>query len=304
MRYILFVMIFIGCRAFAQQDPLYNLYSFNQFMINPAYAGVYKNVSTNLIARQQWVGIEGAPLTSALTVHSSIMDRYGAGLLIVNDRIGVNNTLEAQAAFSFKLINERGRHGRVLAMGVQGGVINYMYDYSKLNLEYVDDTDLDFTHDRYTKPNFGAGIFYMTDVFYLSLSVPRILDVNIEEGMTTSTRYSRHYYAGGGYVINGNNRNPVKLKTSFLLRYVENAISLDLSANVLLADAVWAGATLRNLNALALLGQFQVSNVLRIGYSLELPANQLIRTSYGTHEISLLADVSLSRRQRRVFRYF
>ena len=98
----LFMIASFGLKA--QQDPLYNLYSFNQFMINPAYAGIYNNFNANLITRKQWAGIDGSPLTNMLSFHSSISDRFGGGLLLINDRLGVNNNTEGQLSFSYKLI--------------------------------------------------------------------------------------------------------------------------------------------------------------------------------------------------------
>ena len=53
------LLTLVVIKSYGQQDPLYNLYSFNQYMINPAYAGIYNNFSANLITRKQWANIEG-----------------------------------------------------------------------------------------------------------------------------------------------------------------------------------------------------------------------------------------------------
>ena len=199
----------------AQQDPLYNLYSFNQYMINPAYAGVYNNFSANLITRKQWAGIDGSPLTNLFTAHTSVGDQFGTGILIVNDRLGINNNTEAQLSFSYKITSG----SKTLALGVQGGVVGYQYDYSKLNLAFIDDEGLDMNNEGFSKANFGAGAFYMTDTYYFGFSVPRILNAKVNDGVSSSTRYLPHYYLSGGFIVKPRLTHSVFFKPSFFVRY-------------------------------------------------------------------------------------
>ncbi|MTI21099.1 type IX secretion system membrane protein PorP/SprF [Fulvivirga sp. RKSG066] len=297
----LIVFLLKTSTGYAQQDPLYNLYAFNQFMINPAYAGIYNNFNANLITRKQWAGIDGSPLTNMLSMHSSIADKFGGGILLINDRLGVNNNTEAQLAFSYKLFSG----AKTLAFGVQGGLINYSYDYGKLNLAYVDDEGLDMNNEQFSKANFGTGIFYMTDKFYLGLSVPRILSVKVEDGVSSSTRYKQHYYLSSGAIIKFRSVSEVLLKPSFLVRYTANGqISADISFSALFVNTLWVGATLRNLSGIGIITQLQVSDAFRFGYSFELPTNQLVKDNFGTHELSLILELNLFKNQYEIDRYF
>jgi type IX secretion system PorP/SprF family membrane protein len=288
--------------ALAQQDPLYNLYQFNQGMINPAYSGVYNNLTLNAISRLQWIGIDGSPRTNMFSASSSVANKFGAGLMVVSDQLGINNNQEVQLSFSYKVIED---DGKVLSFGLQGGLINYKYDYGKLNLEYIDDTDLDMNRSQYSEPNFGAGVWYMTDLYYVGVSSPRILNVDVNDGMTSSTRYQRHFYVSGGMIINNSFNSTIRLKPSFLLRWVPNGnMAADLNLSALLMETIWAGVTLRNFSSVGLNGQFQVANRFRIGYGFELPMNSLINSNFGTHELSILMELSPLKTQRKVMRYF
>ncbi|MEJ0033420.1 MAG: PorP/SprF family type IX secretion system membrane protein [Bacteroidota bacterium] len=150
--------------AFSQQDPLYNLYLFNQAMINPAYNGTYNLTSVTAISRSQWTGIEGAPVTNMLNANTSFRnERLGAGMLVVDDRLGVNNNLEAQAAFSYKLKFKYSQ----LSFGLQGGIVNYKYNYDQLHLETVDQTLTQDHMPNFTKPTIGAGVFYRSEKYYV-----------------------------------------------------------------------------------------------------------------------------------------
>jgi len=301
---ILWLIIVLFCQmpiVKAQQDPLYNLYSFNQFMVNPAYAGIYNNFNANLITRKQWAGIEGAPLTNMLSFHSSVADKFGAGLLLVNDRLGINNNMEGQLAFSYKLFTGK----KTLAFGVQGGIIHYGYDYSKLNTDNLSDPALNVQYDNFNKANFGAGLFYMTDNYYLGVSVPRILNVEVENNMVNSKRYEPHFYLSGGFILKSKSVSSLLFKPSFLVRYTTNhQVSADISLSALLANTVWTGFTVRNLDALAITAQLQVSRSFRFGYSFEFPTNKLSQQNYGTHELSLLLELNLFKNQYDIERYF
>ena len=82
---------------------MFTNYLFNALVFNPAYAGSNDHLSVNLIHRQQWVGLEGAPLTQSLTVHSPVKnERTGVGLSIVNDVIGAGGATEVQASYAYR----------------------------------------------------------------------------------------------------------------------------------------------------------------------------------------------------------
>ncbi|WP_289046781.1 type IX secretion system membrane protein PorP/SprF, partial [uncultured Olleya sp.] len=67
--YIVF-LVFIGVQA--QQDPQYTQYMYNMNVVNPAYAGSTESVSIGALYRSQWVGLEGAPTTGTLAIHSPV----------------------------------------------------------------------------------------------------------------------------------------------------------------------------------------------------------------------------------------
>ena len=64
----------------AQQDPAYSMYMFNGLFLNPAYAGSQEVVDVMAILREQWVGVDGAPQTANISVHTPFRrDQYAAG---------------------------------------------------------------------------------------------------------------------------------------------------------------------------------------------------------------------------------
>jgi type IX secretion system PorP/SprF family membrane protein len=71
---------------------------FNGLLINPAYAGSRDALAINLTYRKQWVGFDGAPTTSLMSVHSPIKKRrIGMGLQLWSDRIGVSREIGSRS---------------------------------------------------------------------------------------------------------------------------------------------------------------------------------------------------------------
>src|ERR1041385_1790872 len=58
--------------AIAQQKPHYTQYILNQYILNPALTGIENYTDIKLSHRQQWTGIDGAPVTTYFTVHTPL----------------------------------------------------------------------------------------------------------------------------------------------------------------------------------------------------------------------------------------
>jgi type IX secretion system PorP/SprF family membrane protein len=55
--------------SFGQQLPHYTQYMLNSYILNPAVAGIENYTDVKISHRHQWVGIDGAPVTTYLTIH-------------------------------------------------------------------------------------------------------------------------------------------------------------------------------------------------------------------------------------------
>ena len=62
-------------KVLAQSEPMFSQYMLNGLVINPAYAGVHKVTDVTLIYRNQWTGIDGAPETQTLSLHTLLKDQ-------------------------------------------------------------------------------------------------------------------------------------------------------------------------------------------------------------------------------------
>ena len=65
---VFLITVLLTSVAYAQQVPQYSQYNRNQYMVNPAAAGVYDFVDITIGGRMQWLGFENAPKTSYLYI--------------------------------------------------------------------------------------------------------------------------------------------------------------------------------------------------------------------------------------------
>src|ERR1700760_3326206 len=76
---ILCVSLLMLQLAEAQQKPQYTQYVFDNMLLNPAVTGIENYIDLKAGYRAQWTGLQGAPVTSYLTVSSPIGQNFIQG---------------------------------------------------------------------------------------------------------------------------------------------------------------------------------------------------------------------------------
>jgi type IX secretion system PorP/SprF family membrane protein len=283
MRLLLIVLLFIfTSAAHAQQDPLYAQYLFNPLVINPAYAGLDNNMNISAGYRTQWTGLEGHPQTLNASVHTSLVNnKVGAGVLFSSDKVGNITNSETNVSVAYKLNFQE----TTFSFGMQAGFQNYRTGYSGLNI--LDPDDNAFAGgERGSRVNIGAGAILKNEIFFIGLSVPRLLPSTFRNGGQEFDLYNQHYYLMGAYVHYLNEH--IRLKPAVLFRGVKNApASVDLAMNVNINALHTAGVFTRNFNTCGFLVQTLMNERFRFGYVFELPTAQSVGSRFTSHEITL-----------------
>ena len=301
--FTLYLLTGLSFYGVCQQDPVYTQYMNNLLTIQPAYAGISGSLNITGISRAQWVGFEGAPNTNTLTINGPLRRfNVGLGLSIVNDKWGPirQNGVYVDYAFRVKL-----RQDQFLSFGIKGGF--NVYQAYLTDIVVNDPNDPVFAYDVNFKflPNFGLGIMWHSDRFFLGVSSPKILKNRIQSQSTeTVYREVLHFYGMGGYVFFLS--DALKFKPTVLYRWAERTPSfVDFSGNFLLYDRVWIGATYRLKNSYGLIFQFNVNTQLKFGYSYDQTTFHPTQVNSGTHEFLISYDFVYGRRGRQIVpRYF
>lgn len=272
---------FCGVTAMAQQDPLYSQYINNLLLINPAYSGNTTDLNLSAMYRKQWVGFEGSPATFNANGHIALSNnRMGAGLIVLQDKIGSDKTSEVTFTYGYHLpLNNE----ITLSFGLQGGAINYYSDYSDLK---INPADSKFTNQSVWKPNLGTGFILKSEKFLVSFSVPKLLKANSTVEQVSTSLYNQHAYALGAYVFQLSYR--IKVKPWILARMVSSVpASFDYGASIKVDDSYSLGFFTRNFETYGTFAQINLGDHLRFAYVFELPTKNSVGTQFTTHELTM-----------------
>lgn len=290
--------------ATAQQDPMVSQYMFNGLYLNPAYAGSHDYWSSTLSFRTQWVGFDGAPMTTIAAVDGPIRSKnMGLGMILMNDQIGV--TRQNAAVFNYAYQLKTGEDSK-LAMGVNAGISQFS---AKLTDLTVWDQDQVFQNDLRSKilPRFGVGLYHFSKKHYVGFSIPTLLayqkgiDFNFDISRASFLR--RHYLLTAGYVFNTS--EDIKLRPSVLFKYLPNApLQMDLNLSTVYKDMFWVGLSWRSGDALIALVEYQANKRFRVGYAYDITYSKLRNHSSGSHEIMIGIDFGKELVKVKTPRYF
>lgn len=278
------ICAFILQSMYSQQDSQYTQYMYNTPLINPAYAGSRETITAFLLHRNQWVGLDGAPVTNNFSINMPVGDsNFGVGLNFVNDEIGpvAENQISVDLAY-FIQISENYK----LSLGLKGTGNLFQLDVNKLRVYDPADPQFQNMNTEFS-PNVGAGLYLFSDKTYFGLSVPnffesyRYNDNNIE-----ITKEKMHFYFIAGHVFTLSDN--IDFKPAVLSKIVEGApLQADITANFLFFDKLTLGAAYRWDASVSALAGFQISDSWFIGYGYDLETTKLANYNSGSHEIFL-----------------
>ncbi|WP_413998273.1 type IX secretion system membrane protein PorP/SprF [Flavobacterium sp. W1B] len=286
-RILLFSLIFTGIVSYAQQDAQFTQYMYNTINVNPAYAGSRGAMSIFALHRTQWVGLDGAPTTNAISINTPLNDsRLGLGVSIINDKIGPTheNTLSADLSYTIPT-SETVK----LSFGIKATANLFDLDVNKLN-PVDDDPSLHDFNNKFTQ-NFGAGIYLHSDKAYIGFSVPNFIESSRYDDNEVAIFKERiNYYLIAGYVYNIN--SSIKFKPAIMTKMVKGApLQTDISGNFMFNDKFMLGVAYRWSAALSAMAGFQVSDGLYIGYAYDHETTKLNNYNSGSHEVFIRYEI-------------
>lgn len=270
--------------CYSQQDSQYTQYMYNTALVNPAYAGSRETITAFLLHRNQWVGLDGAPVTNNFSINMPVGDsNFGVGLNFVNDEIGpvAENQISVDLAY-FIQISENYK----LSLGLKGTGNLFQLDVNKLRIYDPADPQFQKVNTEFS-PNVGAGLYLFSDKTYFGLSVPNFFEsYRYNDNNVEITKEKMHFYFIAGHVFTLSDN--IDFKPALLSKVVEGApLQADITANFLFFDKLTLGAAYRWNASVSALAGFQISDSWFIGYGYDLETTKLANYNSGSHEIFL-----------------
>lgn len=185
------LMLLLGAGAFAQQDALFTQYMFNNLYVTPAFAGVDGVTRLTAVHRSQWLGYQssfgdgGAPTSQLVTFNTPIYKlKSGFGAYIMNDKLGPQNNLEAQAMYAYHLGIKESKLSFGIKLGLYSQTVNGKY------YRYIQEGDPLIVEGKESqvRPDLGLGIFYRAEKYYAGVGFNHysiqslILELTVLEG--------------------------------------------------------------------------------------------------------------------------
>jgi type IX secretion system PorP/SprF family membrane protein len=212
-------LIMTGC-AYAQQQPYYTQYMLNNFILNPALAGIQNYWDFKASYRNQWVGLEGAPKTLYLTVNAPLgktdydyetpvtvpdlqaknlgakqfLMEYtappahsGLGFTIINDKTGPLSRIAAYGSYAYHVpVSLK----TTLSFGVSLGVQEVNVDVNAVDFGQANPVDPAVLQSGYLnklEPDVNAGLWLSNKSFFVGLSAQQIVPVPINSSNGASS---------------------------------------------------------------------------------------------------------------------
>lgn len=283
--------------VFAQQHPHYTMYMANNFILNPAVAGIEPYIDLKIAGRSQWTGFQDAPRTMYATLNApgSVANfgnnRLGFGGKVFMDKSGPVTMSAAEANFAYHLPIDR-RYK--LSFGMGAGFVNQQVDLN--NVQFEDPNDPIYSTARFSRisPTINAGLWFYSKDMFVGLAAQNLIEQDRSIGSTVvgdnGLGLYRHYFATAGYRFE---LDDFYITPSAMLKFVSPApMSFDINLKAQFQDRFWAGVTWRRHDGVAaMLGLF-ITQSLNMAYSYDFIRSDIRRQSLGSHEIIIGININ------------
>jgi len=322
------ILIASGCLcsvlALAQAKPFYTQYILNNYILNPAVTGIENYTDIKLSNRNQWTGINGAPVTTYFSIHAPIGKtdlrtsatsfavpgedprgkrlweeytppdpHHGIGFTAMNDKAGYINRWSINATYAYhKPLSVK----TTLSVGFSAGFTSVNLDRSKIEWANLDPNDpaigISSGELKKLKPEIGAGLWLYSAQYFLGVSVLNIIPgkAKFVTNDKYGTSYTPNYFVTAGYRFSLTDE--VMMMPSVMFQYWQPQLGgLHTNVKFQYLDKVWAGVGYRFsdlISGYSALAGLNVSNTFNVSYSYEVATTSRLRTYTGnTHEIML-----------------
>lgn len=319
--YFLILIALLPALVSAQAKPSYTQYVLNNYILNPAVAGIENYTDIKISNRNQWTGLPGAPVSTYLTMHTPIgksdlrtsatsysvpgknprgkqywedytapEPHHGVGLTVMNDQAGYINRWSLAASYAYhKPLGVK----TTLAAGFSAGVNSVNLDRSKIQWADLDPNDPAVGYAsgelKKIKPEVGAGVWLYSDKYFAGLSVLNIVPGKFRfvSNKDYGTYYTPNFFFTAGYRFLLTEE--INVIPSVMVQYWQpQLLGIHANAKFQYLDKFWVGGSYRYgdlISGYSGMAGLQLANTISLSYSYEVASSNRLRAYTGnTHE--------------------
>ncbi|SOD17980.1 type IX secretion system membrane protein, PorP/SprF family [Pedobacter xixiisoli] len=236
-------MLIIGKTAHSQLNPMGSIYYQNQYLANPAMAGVKSNWELNAAYKSQWSAIDGAPNMQMLSAtYGSESKKAGFGLLFFNDKAGVVKTMSIKATYAYHLTLNG--NNSFIDFGLSAGMLDEWVNRGEV-VGDISDVSLSNFNDRKLSLDADFGLAFRNKGLTLQGTLPnlrRYLKKEIERNLVDRSLYM----AALSYKFANEDRSLTTIEPKIAFRGVDNyknivdvGVNFEFSGDKLMLSSVY-----------------------------------------------------------------
>ncbi len=252
-------------------------YYFNQYLANPAMAGIDTGLNVHVSYRKQWVEMKDGPVTRVLTADYQVEKKMGVGLTVYNDMAGIINRTRVGVSYAYHVpLNEQKNEQLHLGMSL---VMDNKYIQRSKVIGQQDDPSIDAFNrrDNYFEADFGMA--YTNNRFTLQAALPNLVSTfrnNDDDGRNLAVGY-----VAASYKFGTNSEQISSWEPKIALRGVRGYKSIvDVGVNVQLAK-----------NFANLFAMYHSSNSVTAGIGFHFKNTVEVQASYTSQTAGIKTNV-------------
>ena len=323
--FIIILIFLTGCTASGQLRLYYTQYVLNQYLVNPAISGIENYTDVKVSARDQWIGLNGAPRAAYLTVHAPIGKKdyrtsatsysipgqnprgkyywenytaaephHGIGLTVLNYKSGSFNRFTAAATYAYHIgLNATTNLSAGFGAGItKVGIDRTMHDFDGGGDPVDPATGSALSGELFkTRPDLSAGLYLYSRDYFIGLSaqqiIPQKLQFADDATFTSTGKLIPHVFLNAGYrFLLTDDINAIP---SLMVKYIngssKNNIQPEVNLKMQYRDLFWVGGSYRYEDGYAAMLGLNVGNTFNVGYAYDFTTTNLNTVSRGTHEV-------------------
>lgn len=198
--------------ANAQLTGFESVYFQDQYLANPAMAGLDKGLNLNMGFQQQWTSVPGSPKLENLTAAYNAGNRVGLGLNINNDVAGLIRRTRVMGTYAYHL--PLNGNDDKLNFGLSLGINDTYIDYNQIIADPGDVSAQNF-NQRGSYVDGDLGISYTSDKLNVQAALPNLKSVFFASDAESLDVDRSTFYTAVSYKIPMKNDFSIEPKLAF-----------------------------------------------------------------------------------------
>ncbi|UYQ94898.1 PorP/SprF family type IX secretion system membrane protein [Chitinophaga horti] len=215
------------------QHPLAAQYFMNQYLANPAMAGLGKGLKLDFAHRRMWQEIDGGPVTTSVTANIPVTSRVAAGAQVYSDKAGLLGQTRIAVTYAYHLPLNLEKE-TALHFGLSGVLDNKRISYKGMQGDPNDPAVARYNaRDNFFDADFGMA--YTNHNMTLQASVPSLFAKFTKDEYEAFDRAL--FFAAASYKVETHDGTISYIEPKICVRGIKGESSLiDIGANLAVLD--------------------------------------------------------------------